>query len=74
MKELNGIFGFVCVGNDGADMIAARDHCGNQTSLHSGKVRVGARGLHLNSRPFAISARASKNFLLVITGPLKLGS
>uniref|UniRef100_A0A7S0SB12 asparagine synthase (glutamine-hydrolyzing) n=1 Tax=Mantoniella antarctica TaxID=81844 RepID=A0A7S0SB12_9CHLO len=28
VKELNGIFGFVCVGNDGADIIAARDHCG----------------------------------------------
>lgn len=28
VKELNGIFGFVCVGNDGADIVAARDHCG----------------------------------------------
>ena len=28
VKELNGIFGFVCVSGDGADIIAARDHCG----------------------------------------------
>jgi asparagine synthetase B (glutamine-hydrolysing) len=28
VTELNGIFGFVCVGNDGEDVIAARDHCG----------------------------------------------
>ena len=28
VKELNGIFGFVVVGDDGEHMIAARDHCG----------------------------------------------
>ena len=27
-KELNGIFGFVCVGDDGDKILAARDHCG----------------------------------------------
>ncbi len=28
VKELNGIFGFVCVGDGGDKMLAARDHCG----------------------------------------------
>jgi len=28
VKELNGIFGFVCVGDDGENILAARDHCG----------------------------------------------
>lgn len=28
VKELNGIFGFVCVGDDGDKILAARDHCG----------------------------------------------
>jgi asparagine synthase (glutamine-hydrolysing) len=28
VKDLNGIFGFVCVGDDGKNMMAARDHCG----------------------------------------------
>ena len=28
VKELNGIFGFVCVGDDGENVLAARDHCG----------------------------------------------
>jgi asparagine synthase (glutamine-hydrolysing) len=43
VKELNGIFGFVCVGNDGSDIIAARDHCGIKP-LYIGK---GKGWLHL---------------------------
>ena len=40
VKELNGIFGFVCVGNDGSDIIAARDHCGIKP-LYIGKGKGG---------------------------------
>ena len=36
VKELNGIFGFVCVGDDGKSIIAARDHCGIKP-LYMGK-------------------------------------
>ena len=41
VKELNGIFSFVCVGNDGADMIAARDHC-EIKPLYIGKGKGGS--------------------------------
>lgn len=36
VKELNGIFGFVCVGDDGKSIVAARDHCGIKP-LYMGK-------------------------------------
>ena len=38
VKELNGIFGFVCIGDDGANIMAARDHCGR--GLHSPKCQL----------------------------------